>query len=99
MFDRRTLDYWWEAVFAIVIEEFDSRALMPLMPTLRPSGTELVNTAALQRIYRVRPVDLGNFLEGDFGGGTLGGLLVDCRAGLADHTFRVRRHSGRMDRR
>ncbi len=68
MFDGRNLDYQWEEVFATVIEEFDSKGAVPEMPTLRPSDPELVNTAALQRIYRVRPADLGNFLEGDFGG-------------------------------
>ena len=38
-------------MFATVIEEFDSKALVSEMPTLRPSGTELVNTTALKRIY------------------------------------------------
>ncbi len=55
-------------MFATVIEEFDSKGAVSEMPTLWTSDTKLVNTAALQRIYRVRPADLGNFLEGDFGG-------------------------------
>ena len=90
MFDGRNLDYQWEEVFAAVIDEFDSKGAVSEMPTLRPSGTELVNTAEIQRICRVRPANLGNFLEGGFGG-ALGGLLVDCRAGSPDSNGMVRR--------
>ncbi len=46
MFDGRNLDYWWEEVFATVIEEFDSKGLVSEIPTLRPSGTGSVNTTA-----------------------------------------------------
>ena len=44
------------------------------------TGAESVNTRALQGIYRVRPADLGNFPEGDFGGAWR--IWVECRARL-----------------
>ncbi len=56
MFDGRNLDYPWEEVFATVIEEFDSKGAVSEMPTLRPSGTELVNTAAYCQVKGNPPV-------------------------------------------